>query len=304
MDSKLVVEQMSSRWKVKHPDMQLLARRAATLVRQLPAVRFTHIPRALNSHADRLANQAMDDQAAGRGWQPRASDAAAAPKVARNSLYGWGAPVGSPTVAMLLRHGETPLSIEKRFSGRGDSALTERGETQAAAAAQRLVGAGVEAIVSSPLRRTQQTAAAAAEALGLELAVDDGFAETDFGEWEGSTFGEISKRSPDELRAWLDDPRIAPPGGESMASTAARAAAARERVVSSYPGKTVLVVTHVTPIKLMLRDALDAPMNAVYRLHLDPASLSIVDWHAAGPSVVRLMNDTSHLGDLATTFNR
>lgn len=304
MDSKLVVEQMSSRWKVKHPDMQVLARQAAALIRQLPAVRFTHIRRELNGHADRLANQAMDDQAAGRAWQPRSGETVTAAKPVRNSLYGWSAPVGAPTVAMLLRHGETPLSVEKRFSGRGDTALSEQGEAQAAAAASRLVGAGIDAIVSSPLRRTQQTAAAVAEVLGLEVAVDDGFAETDFGEWEGATFGEISKRSPDALRAWLDDPRLAPPGGESMVSTATRVAAARDRVVLSYPGKTVLVVTHVTPIKLMLRDALDAPMNAVYRVHLEPASLSIVDWHAAGPAVVRLMNDTSHLGEFATALHR
>jgi broad specificity phosphatase PhoE/ribonuclease HI len=304
MDSKLVVEQMSSRWKVKHPDMQVLARQAAALIRQLPAVRFTHIRRELNGHADRLANQAMDDQAAGRGWEPRDAGSEPARKPAGNSLYGWSTPTGSPLVAMLLRHGETPLSVQKLFSGRGDAALTERGEAQAAAAALRLKDSGIEVIVSSPLRRTQQTAAAVAEAVGLEVTVDDGFAETDFGEWEGSSFRELAKTSPEELRAWLDDPRVAPPGGESMVSTAARVTAARERVLSQHPAKSVLIVTHVTPIKLMLRDALDAPMNAVYRLHLDLASLSIIDWFAASPSVVRLMNDTSHLGELATAHRR
>jgi ribonuclease H / adenosylcobalamin/alpha-ribazole phosphatase len=89
-----------------------------------------------------------------------------------------------------------------------------------------------------------------------------------------------------------------------MVSTAARVAAARDGVIAAHPGKTVLIVTHVTPIKMMLRDALDAPMNTIYRLYLDPASLSIIDWAAEGPSVVRLMNDTSHLGDLATALHR
>jgi probable phosphoglycerate mutase len=201
---------------------------------------------------------------------------------------------------MLLRHGETPLSVEKRFSGHGDVALTERGAAQAAAAADRLADAGVEVIVSSPLRRTRQTAQVVADRLGLEPVVDDGFAETDFGEWEGSTFGEIAKHSPDALQAWLDDPAVAPPGGESMASTARRVAAARERAVSAYPDQTVLVVSHVTPIKSMLRDAIGAPIEAVYRLHLDPASLSIIDWYADRPGVVRLMNETSHLGKHAT----
>jgi probable phosphoglycerate mutase len=305
MDSKLVVEQMAGRWKVKHPDMQELAKQAAALIRQLPAVRFTHIRREFNSAADRLANQAMDDQRAGREWQVRASggndgETAAAPP--RNSLYGWSGPVGSPTTVTLLRHGETPLSVEKRFSGSGDVALSERGEAQAAAAAKRIADAGIEVVVASPLRRAQQTATAVAEALGLRVATDDGFAETDFGEWEGSTFAEVAKQSPDELRAWLDDPVVAPPGGESLAATVKRVAAARDRVVASYPGQSVLVVSHVTPIKVMLRDAIGAPLDAVFRLHLDPASMSVIDWYADRPGVVRLMNDTSHLGEHATAL--
>jgi probable phosphoglycerate mutase len=311
MDSKLVVMQMSNRWQVKHPDMKVLAREAAALLQQIPHTTFTHIPREQNKYADRLANEAMDDQAAGKQWTPRSSaPAGTAPAVksakpveavVKPPAYGWGAPTGPTTVAMLLRHGETPLSIERRFSGRGDAALTERGEKQAAAAAQRLAKTGIEVIVSSPLRRTQQTAAAVAELLGLEVELEDGFAETNFGEWEGLTFGELRKQAPEEMRRWMADPAVAPPGGESMASTAARVAEAQAKVVAKYPGNRVLVVTHVTPIKCLLRDAIGAPMDAVYRIQLDPASLSVVDWRAEGPSVVRLMNETSHLGELATS---
>jgi ribonuclease H / adenosylcobalamin/alpha-ribazole phosphatase len=290
---------MSGRWKVKHPDMQVLARQAAALVRQLPAVHFSHIRRELNLHADRLANEAMDAQAAGRSWQARANPTAEETKPAPNRLYGWSAPTGPATIAMLLRHGETLMSAEQRFSGRHDVALTERGQAQAAAAARRLADAGIDVIVASPLGRTRQTAAAVADVLGLAVSVDDGFAETDFGEWEGSTFRELSKQSPDQLRDWLADPHVAPPGGESLAATAARVADARGRVLAAYSGKTVLIVSHVTPIKLMLRDALEAPINVVHRLHLDLASLSVIDWFAEGPSVVRLTNDTSHLGKLA-----
>jgi len=280
--------------------MQVLAKQAAGLIRQLPAVRFTHIRRELNGHADRLANQAMDDQGAGREWRPRDAGAAPGPrKKAPEVGYGWTAPAGPRTAAILLRHGETPLSVGKRFSGRADVALTENGEAQAAAAARRLASSDIEMIVSSPLRRTQQTAAAVAEAIGLEVTVDDGFIETDFGEWEGSSLRELSKSHPAQVREGLADPRVAPPGGESMVATAARVAAARERVLATCPGKTVLIVSHVTPIKLLLRDALDAPMNAVFRLSLDLASVSVIDWFAESPSVVRLVNDTSHLPELA-----
>jgi probable phosphoglycerate mutase len=304
MDSKLVVMQMSNAWKIKHPDMLVLAKEAAAILRQIPHTEFQHIPRAQNSYADRLANQAMDDQAAGREWQPRTAEELSAPKATkpRNALYGWSAPTGAATFATILRHGETPLSVEKRFSGRGDAALTERGMAQAEAAADRLARTGIDVIVSSPLRRTQQTAATVAARLGLDVVIEDGFAESDFGEWEGATFGEVHKRAPEELRAWLDDPTIAPPGGESMAATAKRVAAARERTVAAYPDLMVLVVTHVTPIKLLLRDALDAPLQTVFRIHIDPASVSAIDWRASGPSVVRLVNDISHLGGTATPF--
>ncbi|HWA67055.1 MAG TPA: bifunctional RNase H/acid phosphatase [Mycobacteriales bacterium] len=310
MDSKLVVMQMSNAWKVKHPDMIELAKEAAGVLRQIPSARFTHIRRELNFEADRLANEAMDDQAAGRAWSPRsealvAAQAGAAPASAtkpRNTLYGWSAAVGPTTMATLLRHGETPLSIEKRFSGRGDAALTDRGTAQARAAAHRLSGLGLDVIVASPLRRTRQTAEIVASAVGADVVVEDGFAETDFGDWEGATFGEINKRSPEQLRAWLDDPNLAPPGGESMAATAKRVAAARERTVASYPDAKVLVVTHVTPIKVLLRDALDAPLHTVFRIHIDPASVSVIDWRPTGASVVRLVNDISHLGGVATPF--
>jgi probable phosphoglycerate mutase len=309
MDSKLVIEQMSGRWKVKHPDMQALASQAATLVRRLGAVRFTHVPRASNAHADRLANQAMDDQRDGREWQARSADAGsedASQQVPaqQNSLYGWSRPVGAPTVTMLLRHGETPLSVDRRFSGRGDAALTERGVAQAEAAALRLADVKVDAIVSSPLRRTQQTAAIVAAAIGLEVSVDDGFAETDFGDWEGLTFAEVSERDPEALAAWLGDPRVAPPGGESIAATDARVETARTKLMAAYPDAAVVVVSHVTPIKLMLRDALAAPIDAVFRIHLEPASLSVVDWYLAGHPVVRLVNDTAHLGALRTDARR
>lgn len=304
MDSKLVVMQMSNAWKVKHPDMLQLAKQAAAVLRQIPHTHFQHIPRALNFEADRLANEAMDDQAAGREWRPRSAvappaDAAGKPQ---NTLYGWSAPAGPATVAMILRHGETPLSVEKRFSGRGDAALTDRGVAQAEAAAARLVGLGLDAIVSSPLRRTRQTAEIVGAQVGAEVLVEDGFAETDFGEWEGATFGEIGKRSPEQLRAWIADPNLAPPGGESMADTAKRVHDARLRTIAAHPAAKILVVTHVTPIKLLLRDAMDAPLHTVFRIHIDPASLSLIDWRAEGPSVVRLVNDISHLTGIATPF--
>jgi ribonuclease H / adenosylcobalamin/alpha-ribazole phosphatase len=148
MDSKLVVEQMSGRWQVKHPDLKPLAREAAALVRQLPAVRFVWVRREENRHADRLANEAMDAEAEGRSWQPAPTPGPAVrphvpPTVGAEpgvplSATGWTPPAAAPTRMLLLRHGETPYSADRRFLGRRDMALTPRGVEQGRAAVRRL----------------------------------------------------------------------------------------------------------------------------------------------------------------------
>ncbi len=324
MDSKLVVEQMSGRWQVKHPDMKPLAQQAMALVRQLPRVRFSWIPRERNTHADRLANEAMDAAAKGLLWRAAGdsgrADAADAflaaqpgpPSAGRpdpgtgarpepagtktpHRLSGWQDAPAAPTTTLLLRHGQTALSIDKRFSGRGDQELTELGRRQAAAAATRLAASGARSVVASPLRRAQETAALVAAALDVEVLTEPGLAETDFGDWEGYTFAEVRGKWPRELDAWLASTAVAPPYGESFDDTATRVRQARDRVLREHGGNTVVLVSHVTPIKTLLRFALDAPPSALYRIHLDLACLSEIQWYADGPAVVRSLNDTAHL---------
>ncbi|KAA0120687.1 bifunctional RNase H/acid phosphatase [Mycolicibacterium sp. P9-22] len=281
MDSKLVVEQMSGRWRVKHPDLLELNREAAQLARQFGQIEYGWIPRAENSHADRLANEAMD--------------AAAAPAAAPASP-GWSGARGRPTRMMLLRHGQTELSVDRRYSGRGNPALTELGRSQAEAAARYLgERGGIDAVVCSPLGRAQETAAAAAKELGLDVVTDDDLIETDFGVWEGLTFSEAAQQDPELHGRWLRDTGVTPPGGESFDAVAERVRRARDRIVEEYAGSTVLVVSHVTPIKTMLRLALDGNAGILYRLHLDLASLSIAEFYPDGLASVRLVNQTSYL---------
>ncbi|MFI8994894.1 bifunctional RNase H/acid phosphatase [Streptomyces sp. NPDC053542] len=308
MDSKLVVEQMSGRWKIKHPDMQPLA---ATAKAVFPPDRVTYewIPRAQNKHADRLANEAMDAGAAGRQWEPGASRAALAAEVREPAgatatatpPSGWAAPadLGAPTTFVLLRHGETALTPEKRFSGSGgsDPELSEAGRLQAREAAAALAVRGtVQAIVSSPLRRCRETAETIAARLGLDVRIEDGLRETDFGAWEGLTFSEVRERYPEDLNAWLASAKAEPTGGgESFAAVARRVAQARDRLQARYAGKTVLLVTHVTPVKTLVRLALGAPPESLFRMELSAASLSAIAYYADGNASLRLLNDTSHL---------
>ncbi|MFG2131570.1 bifunctional RNase H/acid phosphatase [Streptomyces sp. NPDC048751] len=340
MDSKLVIEQMSGRWKIKHPDMKPLATEAA---RVLPPEQVTYewIPREQNKHADRLANEAMDAGKRGERWEPSTStaelDAAAASPPSASSVPaaapsgatsvpaaapsgattaakedadvraaravvspGWApADMGAPATFVLLRHGETPLTPQKRFSGSGgtDPSLSEVGREQAERAGAALARRGtIQHILASPLARTRETAGIVAARLGLEVTVDDGLRETDFGAWEGLTFGEVRERYPDDLNAWLADPEAEPTGGgESFAATATRIAATRDKLVAAYAGRTVLLVSHVTPIKTFVRLALGAPPESLFRMELSAAALSAVAYYADGNASVRLFNDTSHL---------
>ncbi|RVW10951.1 bifunctional RNase H/acid phosphatase [Prescottella agglutinans] len=301
MDSKLVVEQMSGRWKIKHPDMIPLAQRARELAGSFARVTYTWIPRSENSHADRLANEAMDGEdaitegvAADEGTTEAAPAASAAPAAA--AAPGWTGAVGAPTRMLLLRHGQTELSIERRYSGRGNPPLTEYGRAQARAAAERIASKGaIAAVVSSPLGRARETAEAAAGALGMPVTVHEGLTETDFGKWEGLTFAEAQQRDPDLHSRWLSDTAVRPPEGESFDEVRARIEAVRDDLTAAYAGANILVVTHVTPIKTLLQIALGVGPSLLYRLHLDLASLSIAEFYPDGGSSVRLVNDTSHL---------
>ena len=209
----------------------------------------------------------------------------------------WMPAQGEPTITVLLRHGQTPMSVQKRYAGRSDVPLTDLGVRQAVAAAKRLASAGLDVIVTSPLRRAVQTAEEVAAATGAPVLSDEGFRETDFGAWEGLTFAEVRERWPAEMAAWLADPAVAPPGGESFTEVSERVTAALHRVLAARDRQAVLIVSHVTPIKMLVAQALLAPPAALYRMHLDVAALSEIDWYADGPALLRSFNDTGHLAD-------
>jgi probable phosphoglycerate mutase len=293
MDSKLVIEQMAGRWKIKHPDMKPLAMRAQSLAPF--GTEWTWVPRAQNAAADALANMALD----GKPIPLRPAEVvpaegpAAEPSDQQKAMQGWGAQTEPPTQLIFLRHGETPHTVDKRFSGSGgdDPGLSETGLVQAQAAAQYLstIG-GVDAVVSSPMRRTRETAAVVASALGLDVVVNDGWVECSFGDWDGHTFAEVQEKWPEALNAWMGSTAVAPPGGESFDACARRARSARDSVLAAYPGKTVVVVTHVTPIKLMVRGVLQAPMSSLFRMELRPASVTEIHWYADGLASLKSFN--------------
>ncbi|MGI8900715.1 MAG: bifunctional RNase H/acid phosphatase [Nocardioides sp.] len=288
MDSKLVVEQMSGRWKIKHPDMKPLAMAAHRLAPF--GTTYTWIPRERNRQADLILNEALD-AAAGKSPRipKRAKDEQARPVV------GWGPDPGAPTTLILVRHGETEHTREKRFSGTGglDPGLNPDGQAQVRATAEWLapLAEEIDVLVSSPLRRTRETAEIVAELLGHRVELDDGLAEAAFGTWDGLTFTEVQDRHRDDLDAWLGGLDASPSGGgESFRAVDRRVRRTRDRLIAAHPGRTVLAVTHVTPIKVLVRLALEAPLESLFHMELAPASVSVVSWFPDGRASMRMFN--------------
>jgi broad specificity phosphatase PhoE/ribonuclease HI len=286
MDSKLVVEQMSGNWKIKHPDMKPLAMRANRLAPF--GTTYTWIPREQNKHADRILNEALDAQA---GKTPRSSR-----QVARATARS--APPAAPTdttTLILVRHGVTVHTESRKFSGGlagHDPGLTDEGRDQARATADWLAPLAdeIDVVISSPVRRTLETAEILGARLGTTFVTEDGLAEMEFGTWEGMTFAEVRESYPDDLDAWLGSVDTGPGGGESLREVEKRVLASLERVLSEHTGQTVLAVSHVTPIKVLVAHAISAPLESVHRMELAPASVTVLSFYGDGRAALRMFN--------------
>ncbi len=285
MDSKLVVEQMSGRWKIKHPDMKPLAMEANRLAP--PGTTYTWVPRDQNAHADRLANEALDGKrsgvtAAGAALVDEPQTESAVEEAEAKPTWGWRPPRPATTL-VLVRHGVTPHTAAKKFSGglkSSNPGLSDEGRAQIRTTAEWLspIAEGIAAVVASPVRRTLESAEIIAETLGKTVDVEPGFAEMEFGSWDGLTFAEVAERDQAGLDAWLGSLETPPPGGESFREVEERVLAGLERIREAHPGKTVVVVSHVTPIKTLVATALQAPLESVFRMELSPASVTVLSF--------------------------
>lgn len=314
LDSKLVVEQMSGRWAIKNDALRRLALQAREVVPR-DRVSFTWVPRERNKAADALANESMDAVERGRDGTIRRTVADAyeteaeqdpVPAGPRPAVVGWGPDIGAPTVTLLVRHGVTQHSLERRFSGSGgdlDPPLVEEGIAQVQAAAVELAArGGADVLVCSPMLRTRQTAEILGRSLGLEPVVVEGLEEGRFGEWDGSTFAEVMTRWPKELDAWLSSPEVAPPGGESLHDIHARVGAALDGVLERYRGARIAVAAHVGSIRALTARALEAPLLSMNRMELAPASITTLTWYADGNASLRSFAETGHLAGLTHSW--
>ena len=286
MDSKLVVEQMSGRWQIKHPDMRELAKLARG-AHPHELVTYKWIPRDENSHADRLANKALD------------GDVSTDAPLQKNFLIERLVSGESPTVIYLVRHGETILTPERRFSGGdgSDPELSPEGVAQAEAVAKELAARKADLLIVSPMVRTVQTAERISATTGLKMELDEAWREGSFGEWDGLSISEVKDLYPNEWLAWVSS-GAAPAGtsGESYEDIAARADLALTNLALEHPGKTIIVVTHNYVIRSLVTLVLGAPLESVYHLDILPCSITTVNtWGSDGLRALRGMSERSHL---------
>ena len=205
-----------------------------------------------------------------------------------------------PTTRLFIaRHGETLANREYRFIGSRDDPLSEHGRGQAAQLAEALAVFPIAAVYSSPMERAWQTALPVAERHNLSVQRFDALREGSFGDWEGMSRAEIVARSPEDERnfyKWERDTNLAPPGGESLAAMQERVCSGVEQLALAHPDQSIVLVSHVGPIKALLCTALEVPMSTSAHIFLDPATISVVDWRDRAHAVVRLVNSHAHLG--------
>ena len=198
----------------------------------------------------------------------------------------------------MIRHGQTAASRENRFSGSSDPPLTDVGLAMAAAFAQAYASIKWEAIYTSPMLRTRQTADAVCRQAGIQATVEDGLKEIDYGEWEGLQQADVKARSPEAFTHWADDVASrGTPGGETAFQVAARSMRVVEEIRSRHPQGNVLIVSHKATLRIitcallgldvrLFRERIAQPVGAV--------SLFVVTSRTA---LLTLFGDRSHLSE-------
>lgn len=281
MDSKLVVEQMSGRWQIKHESMRELAK-VARAAHNPSLVKYNWVPREENSHADALANRALDNRVDGKNKAEPV-----------NLLTDRLRSDEVPTMIYLVRHGETEFTGVRRFSGsRLDPKLIDKGREQAKAAGIYLKKINADLLVASPLARTKETAEIIGNEIGLPITTDEAWLECDFGKWDGLTPDEVRNHYLDNWESWIRSTSFPPIDGESYDDVAVRVDLALTSLANQNPGKKIIVVTHNIVIRQCARLAMDGNPTSPFHVDILPGSVtSISIWPSDGLRALRSLSE-------------
>ena len=196
---------------------------------------------------------------------------------------------------ILLRHGRTSWHAEGRYAGKTDIPLDEVGREQSRKVAQRLGGESVELLYSSPLSRCFELAELIGREKGLKPVVDERLGEVDLGLWDGLDYRAIVERDAEILMRWTTDPTsVTVPGGESLTDVQKRSLEWLKDAAAHSGDGTIVASTHGGLIRTIIAAVLGLPLSNVFRLTIDLASISIINYLGEF-SNIEVINDTSHL---------
>ena len=297
MDSKLVIEQLAGRWKVKSPDMRELVAEASRLIVPFRAT-LEWIPREKNSRADELANQALDGEVAEfaaaeielAGVQPRSIRA---PRQTRE-----------PVTLVLVRHGHTKMTERDLIAGGdgSDPELSDLGLSDAESAAKAIPDLleyfklpAASAIIHSPMVRTTQTAEIISREIAAPVSQDERLREIGFGSWNGQEMTTISAEKPDFVRSWQGSMSLKPEQGESIDDLVSRISPVIEELCDSHSGNTVVLVSHMMPVRTIAALSAKGAPSLYWSTNFSPGSVSIVRFFGPEFAEQFVINSCAHL---------
>lgn len=294
MDSKLVVEQLTGRWQIKHPELRELARTAQSLMAKLE-VSFEWIPREQNALADEAANQALDFVESISDIEPLAKtqpSSIRAPRVATE-----------PTTLYLVRHGKTASTEARLVSGSlDDPPLSDTGIAHSQLAAQAIDNLAARhnlpkprLVVHSDLLRAAQTAEVISSTLEVPTRPDARLREISFGQWEAKPMSEIEGSNKAQVESWRGSVTEAPPGGEAISALERRVKLSLTDIVEEFKGEAAVVVAHMMPLRSIAAIAMRAGNSAYWTLQFEPCSVSVLRFFGGELCEVFCLNSCEHL---------
>jgi broad specificity phosphatase PhoE len=207
------------------------------------------------------------------------------------------------TRVYLVRHGQTEWNRELRFRGRVDIQLNENGHKQASAITDTLKDKGINAIYTSPLRRSIETARPAAVVFQIEPTIVQGLIDINYGEWEGLAYDEVRQRYADLYLQWEKRPDlVAFPMGESLDDVRKRAFSAFTEIVEKNRGKSILIIPHRVINKVLLCALLGLSNASFWRIRQDTGCINVIEY-SDRRFVLITMNDTCHLRGMSMEMN-
>lgn len=297
MDSKLVVEQLSGRWKVKSEDMRELVAEASALLGPFSA-KLEWIPREQNSRADQMANEALDS-----GSFETVSAAIELSAVQPRSIR---APRQrfEPVTLVLVRHGHTAATEQDLISGGdgSDPELSVLGRQDAVAAAKAVAKllkffglSEPSRVIHSPMLRTTQTAQTIGSELGIALTADDRLREISFGQWDGLEMTTLESENQAAVSTWRGSMTQKPPGGESLTELKARVGELLTELQTNHAGETVVLATHMMPLRTMAALSLPGSESIFWGFNFSPGGISIIRFFGADFAEQFVLNSCQHL---------